>query len=86
VASIREVPRKDGGVTFQVLYRIDGRQSSLTLGDRTSAEKFQALVEQVGPGRALEIHDAGRSATIKDVRRIIREELERYFRHRDETG
>jgi len=85
MASIREVPRKDGGVTFQVLYRIDGRQSSLTLGDVKSAERFKVLVEQVGPQRALEIHGASRPVTIKDVRRVVREELERFFRHCDES-
>lgn len=41
---------------WQVRYRIDGRQSSLSLGDEAEARKFSALVDAVGPKRALEAH------------------------------
>lgn len=41
---------------WQVRYRIDGRQSSLSLGDESEARQFAALVDAVGPTRALEAH------------------------------
>lgn len=56
MASWRKIPRKDGSFTFQVLYRIDGRQSSQPLADQESAEMLVSLIKQVGAKRALEIH------------------------------
>lgn len=56
MASIRKRPRKDGSTTFAVLYTLDGAQSSLPFDDKKAADAFKALVDNVGPGRALEIH------------------------------
>lgn len=55
MASVRKRDRKDGGTTFSVCYRIDGRQSSLPCADKRSADAFVMLVEKVGIKRALEI-------------------------------
>ncbi|OBB22126.1 tyrosine-type recombinase/integrase [Mycolicibacterium elephantis] len=56
MASIRVRPRKDGTTTYAVLYTLNGRQSSLPFDDRAAAEKFRALIDNVGAARALEIH------------------------------
>jgi integrase len=57
MASVRQaLPLADGTIKWQVRYRIDGRQSSLSLGDKDEADAFAALVDAVGPKRALEAH------------------------------
>jgi len=38
----------------QVLYRLDGKQSSTSFEDLASAKKFQKLVDKFGPAKALE--------------------------------
>jgi hypothetical protein len=38
----------------QVLYRINGKQSSTSFEDLASARKFQRIVEKFGPAKALE--------------------------------
>lgn len=53
MASIRTRARRDGTQTWAVLFTIDGRQSSVTFTDETSATKFRSLVDTVGPARAL---------------------------------
>ncbi|TDH48717.1 site-specific integrase [Mycobacterium eburneum] len=57
MASIRPDKRRDGTPTYQVLYRIDGRQSSLLFTDEAEAEQFKSLVNTIGAKRALEVHD-----------------------------
>lgn len=54
MASIRERPNKArNGVTYAVLYRHNGAQTSRTFATRKAAEKFEALVEILGADRAL---------------------------------
>ena len=51
------------GRTYRVLWREDGRQRSLTFADLVSAERFKTLVEDHGPGEALnviELEESGR--------------------------
>jgi integrase len=58
VASIRNRTRKDGSTYYAVLFRFGGRggrQSSLSFEDEASANKFRALVEAVGPAKAMEV-------------------------------
>jgi hypothetical protein len=38
----------------QVLYRLDGKQSSTSFEDLASAKEFQKLVDKFGPAKALE--------------------------------
>lgn len=45
---------KDGGETFRVRYRLDGRSCSTTFADRSHAERLAALIDLLGPARALE--------------------------------
>jgi hypothetical protein len=52
VASIRT--RQGGSTYVQVLYRLNGKQSSSSFEDLASATKFQKLVEKFGPAKALE--------------------------------
>ena len=55
MASLRTRSRKDGSIYFAVLYRLRGKQTSTSFHDIVSATKFQKLVEQVGPAKALEM-------------------------------
>lgn len=55
MASIRVRTRRSGEVSYAVLYVTDGRQSSVTYEDRKDAERFKALVDTLGPERALEV-------------------------------
>jgi hypothetical protein len=54
MASLRCGTRRDGSTHVQVLYRLDGRQSSTSFEDLASAKKFQKLVDEFGPAKALE--------------------------------
>lgn len=47
--------RKDGSTYTQVRYRHLGKESSLSFNDHAEALKFQSLLDQVGPTKALEI-------------------------------
>lgn len=53
MASLRTRTRKDGSLYFAVLYRLHGKQTSTSFHDLISATKFQKLVDQVGPAKAL---------------------------------
>jgi integrase len=54
VASLRRGTRRDGSTYVQVLYRLNGMQSSTSFEDLASATKFQKLVDKFGPAKALE--------------------------------
>jgi integrase len=54
MASLRGGTRKDGSTYVQVLYRVDGKQSSTSFEDMASAVKFQKLARKFGPAKALE--------------------------------
>lgn len=56
MASIREVPRQDGSTAYAALFRVDGRQSTLTFDIRKHAEAFTAAVDAHGAKRAMEMH------------------------------
>jgi integrase len=81
MASIRERKRGDGSIAYTVLYKIDGRQSSLTFDDEKQAAAFKAAVDIHGSGRALEMygvdpaprrHDRASQMTVAEwVRRHI---------------
>jgi len=43
MASLRRGTRKDGSTYVQVLYRLDGKQTSTSFEDMSSAAKFQKL-------------------------------------------
>ena len=51
---MRSGTRRDGSSYVQVLYRLNGKQSSISFEDLVSATKFQKLVDKFGPAKALE--------------------------------
>ena len=53
MASIRERTTRAGVTTYAVLYRHGTRQSSMTFASRKGAEDFRALLDILGPDRAL---------------------------------
>lgn len=53
MATLRERPQKDGTITYQVVFRHGGKQRSKTFANRKSAQRWQKLVEAVGPNQAL---------------------------------
>ena len=48
MASLRRGTRRDGSTYVQVLYRLNGTQSSTSFEDVASATKFQKLVDKFG--------------------------------------
>jgi integrase len=58
MASIRERSTKAGERTWAVLYRHGGRQTSMTFATKKAAGEFRALVDVLGPDRALKALDA----------------------------
>jgi integrase len=58
VASIRRREHKSGGgVTYAVLFNLDGKQTSVPWETAQDAEEFRLLVQAVGGRRAMEIED-----------------------------
>jgi integrase len=55
-ASIRTRERGDGGLSHAVLYRLDGKQATLTFRDGHHAEAFRAAIKAHGIRRALAMH------------------------------
>ena len=53
MATLRERAQKDGKTTYQVVFRHGGKQRSKTFADRKSAQRWQKLIEAVGPNQAL---------------------------------
>jgi site-specific recombinase XerD len=53
MASVRERRSSTGETTFAVLYRLDGKQSSMTFETAKAASRFKALCDVLGPARAL---------------------------------
>ena len=60
MASIRTRPRRDGSHYSQVLYRANGKQTSLSFDDHKKAVRFKTLVEKYGPAEAERIYDIER--------------------------
>jgi hypothetical protein len=53
MASLRSGKRRDGSGYVQVLYRLNGKQSSTSFEDLPSATKFQKQVDKFGAAKAL---------------------------------
>lgn len=87
MASIRKRPRSDG-TTYAVLFTIDRRQTSVPFKDEASAEKFKALVENVGGVRAMAawgIRDDKRSLAAP-TGMTVSEWLDHYIEHLTGVG
>ena len=82
MASMRPRTRKDGSTFWEVLFRHDGRQRSLSFETADHAGKFKELVGLVGPGKALAAYDlapAPRAANGSSV--IVAEWVEHHIEH-----
>lgn len=78
MASLRSMSRKDGTEYVQVLYRLNGKQTSTSFEDAESATKFKALVEAVGPKKALASVGADPALSTMTVGQWV----EHYIEHR----
>ena len=58
MATLRLRTRKDGSAYTSVLFRVNGKHSSTSFDDHAQAVRFQDLVNQVGPAKALEVMSA----------------------------
>src|ERR1700734_2017556 len=76
MASLRPGKRRDDSTYVQVLYRLDGKQSSTSFEDLASAQKFQKLVEKFGPAKALETLGADPGFSAMTVREWIEHHIE----------
>lgn len=54
-ASLRARSRKDGTVAFDVRYRLDGAQRTLSFENRQAAERWAGIVRAIGPAEALNL-------------------------------
>jgi integrase len=61
MATLRLRTRRDGSAYTSVLFRVDGKQSSISFDDHAKAVQFKELVNQVGPTRALKVIAAATS-------------------------
>jgi integrase len=55
MAWIKPRERRDGSIYYAVMFREDGKQSSVSWDDYEDAQSCKQLIDQVGPGRAREI-------------------------------
>lgn len=68
VATVRQRANKSGTVTYQVMFRDGGRQSSRSFDNEKGAEKFRELVDVLGVQRALdELEAPVRGATLDEM-------------------
>lgn len=74
MATIRKHVRKDGGTTYYVAFRHDGKQTSRAFDDVKVAEKFKRTVEAIGAPAAVEMADA--KAASRTVDSLFAEWLE----------
>ena len=76
MASLRAVTRKNGTEYVQVLYRLDGRQTSTSFEDLATATKFKDLVEKFGAAQALTTLGTDPDMTTMTVREWIEHHIE----------
>lgn len=82
MASIRERPRKDKPSTWSVLYTLDGKQTSDTLPDLKSAERYLAMVEALGGAKAREAAGFGKPRRAEPVGMTLGEWIDHYISSR----
>ncbi|TRW81243.1 site-specific integrase [Mycolicibacterium sp. 018/SC-01/001] len=76
MASLRAVNRKNGTEYVQVLYRLDGRQTSTSFEDLATAIRFKELVEKFGAAQALTTLGTDPDMTTMTVREWIEHHIE----------
>ncbi|WP_343708401.1 site-specific integrase [Mycobacterium sp.] len=55
MATLRLRTRKDGSAYTSVLFRAEGKQSSMSFDDHAKAVQFKDLVNRVGPAKAMDV-------------------------------
>lgn len=73
--SVRPRARKDGTVAYDVRYRYEGKQPTMTFNSAVGAEKWANILRQVGPGEAFKFLQLELSETSPTVN----EYAERYI-------
>lgn len=58
MASKRQRAKADGTVSYEALYRQDGRQKSRSFHDRKSRDDFIKLIDQIGLAETLDVYEA----------------------------
>jgi integrase len=76
MASLRSGTRRDDTGYVQVLYRLNGKQSSTSFEDLGAATKFQKLVDKFGPAKALEALGADPEFSAITVREWIQHHID----------
>lgn len=69
-------PRKDGSTYVQVLYRLNGKQTSTSFQDLATATKFKELVEKFGPEQALTTLGSDPDMTTMTVAEWVRRHID----------
>ena len=80
--SMRPRTRKDGSAFWEVLFRHDGRQRSLSFETAEHGQRFRDLVDLIGPAKALEAYDltpTPRAANGSSM--TVEEWIERHIEH-----
>lgn len=77
VASLRRATRKSGTEYVQVLYRLDGKQTSTSFEDLATATKFKGLVDKFGAAQA--VSTLGTDPDL--VTMTVQEWIEHYIEH-----
>lgn len=75
--SIRMRPLRDGTITFSVLFRLDGRQTSETFDSERAAKAFAKDVDKYGPDAARRLLDTRRG--VGDIRRTVAEQMQHHI-------
>jgi integrase len=81
MASIRKRVRKDGSITWAVLYTLNKTQTSVPFTTEREAEKFRDAVNSLGPQRANEAWKIPPTVRVKPHGPLLRDWLEHYIEH-----
>lgn len=79
MATIRERKRRDGSVAYAVIYTAEGRQTSDTLPDLKSAQRYRDMVNALGGAKAREAAGFGKPKRAEPVGMTLGEWLDRYI-------
>jgi integrase len=79
VASIKQRSRKDGSPYFDVMFRLDGRQRSVSFQTETHAQKFRNLIELVGAAKAMDVYNLNRTPRALNHGPTVAEWLEHHI-------
>lgn len=81
MASIRKRVRQDGTATFNVMYSLKGRQTSVTFTNEREAGKFRDAIDSFGPVRAMEAWGIGDTIRAQPAGMLLEDWLQHYISH-----